>query len=176
MHVIKGRQFPRKNTVGRKLCVEWRDGSTSWERLSYMKEAHPVLVSKYATTQEIIEEPAFSWWCPYVLRKIDRIIAGVKARVLKNPFKYGFEVPETVARVIELDAINGNTLWQDVIEKEMNDVHVAFKTLNEGDQPPPGYQYMQCQMIFKINLDGFRRKARLVGAGCMVEEALQIRL
>ena len=36
--VIRGRQLPRKTTVGWKLCVEWRDGSTSWERLSYMKE------------------------------------------------------------------------------------------------------------------------------------------
>ena len=52
----------------------------------------------------------------------------------------------------------------------MTDVRVVFKTLNEGDQPPPGYQYMQCHMIFEIKLDGFRRKARLVGSGCMVKD------
>ena len=62
-----------------------------------MKEAYPVMVAEYATAQEILEEPAFAWWCPCVLRKRDRIIAGVKARVLKKRFKYGFEVPETVA-------------------------------------------------------------------------------
>ena len=62
-----------------------------------MKEGYLVLVAKYATAQEIIEEPAFAWWCLYVLRKRDRIIAGVKARALKKRFKYGFEVPETVA-------------------------------------------------------------------------------
>ena len=28
--VIRGRQFPRKTTVRWKLCIEWRDGSTSW--------------------------------------------------------------------------------------------------------------------------------------------------
>ena len=74
----------------------------------------------------------------------------MKARVLKKRFKCGFEVPETVSRSIELDDINGNTLWQDGIEKEMTDVCVAFKTLNKGDEPPPGYQYMQCHMIFEI--------------------------
>ena len=52
----------------------------------------------------------------------------------------------------------------------MSNVRVAFKTLNEGDEPPPGYQYMQCHMIFEIKLDGFRRKARLVGSGCMVKD------
>ena len=92
--VIKGRQFLRKTTVGWKLCIECRYGSTSWGRLSDMKEAYPVLVAEYTTAQEIIEEPAFAWWCPYVLRIRDRIIAGVKARVLKKRFKYGFEVPE----------------------------------------------------------------------------------
>ena len=91
----------------------------------------------------------------------------MKARVLKKRFKYGFEVPETVDRAIELNDINGNTLWQDGIEKEMTAVRVAFKTLNKGDEPPPGYQYIQCHMIFEIKLDGFRRKARLIGAGCM---------
>ena len=114
--VIRGRQFPRKTTVRWNLCVEQRDGSTYWERFSDMKEAYPVLVAKYATTQEIIEDPAFAWWCPYVLRKRDRIIAGAKARVLRKRFKYGFEVPETVARAIELNEINGNTLWKDGIE------------------------------------------------------------
>ena len=29
---------------------------------------------------------------------------------------------------------------------------------------------MQCHMIFDIKLYGFRRKARLVGAGCMVKD------
>ena len=99
-----------------------------------MKEAYPVLVTEYATAQDIIEEPAFSWWCAYVLKKRDRIISGVKAQ----RFKYGFEVPETVAQAIELDEINGNTLWQDGIEKKITDVCVAFKTLNEVDELPPG--------------------------------------
>ena len=37
----------------------------------------------------------------------------------------------------------------------MTAVCVAFKTLNGGDQPPPGYQYMQYHMIFEIKLDEF---------------------
>ena len=51
----------------------------------------------------------------------------------------------------------------------MTAVRVAFKTLNKGGQTPPGYKYMQCHIIFEIKLDGFRRKARLVGASCMVK-------
>ena len=49
--VIRGRHFPRKTTVGWKLFIEWRDGSTSWEQPSDMKEAYPVLVAEYAAAQ-----------------------------------------------------------------------------------------------------------------------------
>jgi hypothetical protein len=35
--VIKGKRQPRKTTDGWKLCVEWKDGSTSRERLADMK-------------------------------------------------------------------------------------------------------------------------------------------
>ena len=52
--VIRVQQFPRNTTFGWKLCVEWIDSSTSWERLSDIKEAYPVLVAEYATTQELI--------------------------------------------------------------------------------------------------------------------------
>ena len=75
-----------------------------------MKEAYPMLVAEYTTAQEIIDEPMFAWWCPYVLRKRDGIIAGVKTQVLTKRFKNGFEVPATFARGIEIDEINVNTL------------------------------------------------------------------
>jgi hypothetical protein len=32
--IVNGKQHPRKSTKGWKLCVKWKDGSTSWERLS----------------------------------------------------------------------------------------------------------------------------------------------
>ena len=53
----------------------------------------------------------------------------------------------------------------------MRAVCVAFKTLTKGIKHPPGYQYMQFNMIFEIKFNGFRRKARIVGTGCMVKDA-----
>jgi hypothetical protein len=38
----RGRKSPRRTTKGWKLCVEWKDGSTSWEPLSALKESIPV--------------------------------------------------------------------------------------------------------------------------------------
>ena len=164
-----GRQYLRKTTAGWDLCVEWRDGTTSWERLSGLKEAYPVEVSEYATSQGIDHEPAFAWWVHYVLKKRDRIIAAVNKRYHKRSHKFGIELPKTVKRALEIDREKGNTLWREAIAKEMKAVKIAFKILDDGQQPPIGYQYMQCHMVFDIKLDGFRRKARLVAGGHVLD-------
>ena len=64
-----GRTFMRRCTKGWQLCVQWRDGSTSWEKLSDLKESHPIEVAEYACAQGLEKEPAFNWWVPKVLKK-----------------------------------------------------------------------------------------------------------
>ena len=51
----------------------------------------------------------------------------------------------------------------------MEAVHVAFKVMNEGEEPPPGYQYMECHLMIDIKLDWFRCKAQLIAGGHMTE-------
>ena len=72
-----GKSYKQKTTRGWQLCIEWKDKSTSWERLSDMKESYPVEVAEYAEAVGISNEPAFSWWTAYVLKKRQRIIAVV---------------------------------------------------------------------------------------------------
>jgi hypothetical protein len=48
----------RKTTKGWNLCVEWKDGTTSWERLAYLKESNPVEVAEYASAKSFIDTPA----------------------------------------------------------------------------------------------------------------------
>ena len=163
-----GRQYLRKSTKGWDLCVEWKDGSTSWERLSDLKESYPIEIAEYTVANGIDGMPAFAWWVPYVLSKRDRIIKAVNKRYFKTTHKFGIEVPKTVARALEIDRENGNTLWQDAIAKEMKAVSIAFKVLTNGESPPPGYQFMECHMIFDVKMENFRRKARLVAGGHMV--------
>ena len=49
----------------------------------------------------------------------------------------------------------------------MEAVWVAFKVLNDGEEPPPGHQYMDCHMVFDIKLDAFHLKPRHVVRGHM---------
>ncbi len=73
-------------------------------------------------TKGIDLEPAFNWWVPHVLKKLDQIISLVckrTTRYLKRTHKFGIEVPKTVKEAFALDCKNGNTLWANAIAKEM---------------------------------------------------------
>ena len=69
-----GNKVPRKTTCGWKLLVTWKDGSSSWCKLSDLKPSNPVEVAEYAQLNQIAEEPAFKWWVKPVLKRRDRII------------------------------------------------------------------------------------------------------
>jgi hypothetical protein len=56
-----GKRIQRMTTAGWKMCVQWKDGSTSWEHLKDLKESHPVQVAEHAVANGIDAEPAFAW-------------------------------------------------------------------------------------------------------------------
>ena len=124
-----------KNTKGWHLFVQCKDGTTIWERLSELKESHPVQVSEYSFTQGTIHEPAFNWWVTHVLKKQEATISSLKgtsSRVIKKNIKFGIRVPQTFIEALRLDENNGNHLCRYGITMEINSVMIAFKLLDEG--------------------------------------------
>ena len=166
---VRGRKYPRKTTKGWKLCVEWKDGTTSWEPLSTLKESNPVEVAEYAIAHGLDDEAAFRWWVPFTLKKRDAIISAVNKRYWKRTHKYGIRVPKSVEEAFAIDKENGDDRWAKSIQKEMNNVKVAFHILEDGVAIPPGYQFMECHIVFDIKFDGFTFKSRMVAGGHMVD-------
>ncbi|KAL7476932.1 hypothetical protein ACHAW6_002756, partial [Cyclotella cf. meneghiniana] len=147
------------------LCCEWKDGNTSWQKLSDLKESHPLQVADFALAVGIADVPAFNWWVSWVLKKRDRIISLVKcrsARYHKRTHKFGIELPKSVEEAYAIDKATVTTLWRDAIELGMKNVRVAFDVLLDGVAPPSDHQYMICHMIFDIKMEDLCRKARLV--------------
>jgi hypothetical protein len=155
----------RRTTKGWHLCVEWKDGATSWERLADVKESNPYEVAEYAATKNLHDEPAFAWWVHHILKKRNRIIAAVTKRYHNHTHKFGIQVPKTWDEAVKLDEGNSNTLWQDTIRKEMNNVCIAFKVINGEEAISPTYQSIRCHMIFDVKMEDFRCKARFVADG-----------
>jgi hypothetical protein len=109
------------------LCVEWKDGTTSWERLVDLKERHPVEVCDYAVEKSSLDAPDFMWWPPHVLKKRIISIDAVKKHYHKRTHKFGIEVPKSWDDCVRIDKENDNTLWQDTVRKEMKNFRIAFK-------------------------------------------------
>jgi hypothetical protein len=158
----------RRTTKGWKLLIQWKDGTSTWERLANLKESNPVQVAEYAVANKLAEEPAFIWWIKDVLRRRDRIISKVKARYWKRTHKFGIRVPKSVKEALEIDAEMGTDFWKRAIEKEMANVMPAFKFLEGDENLPVGCQKIDCHIIFDVKLD-LTRKARYVAGGHMTE-------
>ena len=57
---VNGKKIVKRSTGGWELCCEWKDGSTSWQKLSDLKESHPLQVAEFAFAAQIADEPAFN--------------------------------------------------------------------------------------------------------------------
>ena len=86
----------KRTTKGWHQCVQWKNGSTSWERLSNLKESYPIKVAKYVNVQGITDKPAFTWWVHHILKSRDHIVATVNKHYHKWTHKFGFEIPKTI--------------------------------------------------------------------------------
>ena len=133
-----------------------------------MKASNPVELADYEVANNIAEEPAFAWWVPYTLKKRNRIVSKVKSKYWRTSHMFGIRVPKSVDEALRLDEENGDTLWYDAIQKEMENVRIAFEVDEEVTPSQArtnkfyvGYQEIKCHMIFTVKMDGkFTRKAR----------------
>ena len=96
----------RCSTAVWQMCCQWKDGSTSWCKLSDLKESHPIETAEYAVAQGLDGETAFNWWVPHVIKKRAHIISLVEkrsVRYLNKTHKFGFQVTKSAKHALELD-------------------------------------------------------------------------
>eukprot|EP00804_Cyclotella_cryptica_P024391 CCRYP_018575-RA/>CCRYP_018575-RA protein AED:0.15 eAED:0.15 QI:0/0/0/1/0/0/4/0/667 len=171
--IVDGKKIIKRSTRGWELCCEWKDRSTSWQKLSDLKESHPLQVAEFAFAAQIADEPAFNWWVSWVVKRRS-------ARYHKRTHKYGIEIPKSVEEAYAIDKATGTTFWCDAIEKEMTNVRVAFDILAEGAAPPPDHQFIRCHMIFDARLvaggHATKAPATLTYASVVSRETVRIAL
>ena len=111
-YTFRGRTHQKRTTRGWFLCVQWKDGSMSWEHLRDLKNSNPVEVAEYCISNHLTKEPAFIWWVPFALKRWDRIIKATQTWYQRKWQKYGIEIPKTVNRALEIDQETGTDFWQ----------------------------------------------------------------
>ena len=84
------------------ICVQWKNGSTLWERRSDLKDSYPIKVTEYANVQGITDEPALVRWVHCVLKSRDLIVATMNRHYHKQTHKIGFEIPRLSNELLKL--------------------------------------------------------------------------
>ena len=150
-------------TRGWDFNVKWESGETSFIALKDIKEHNPVEIAEYVIANKLEKEPAFAWWVRTAIKQRNVMVAKMAKRVRKR-MKFGIDLPTTYEEAVAFDKQNGNTLWQDATKKEMKNVEIAFKFLDDGSKLPLGFKKITCHLIFDVKFD-LTRKARYVGGG-----------
>ena len=84
---------------------------------------------------------------------------AVKSRFTRTTHKYGIEILRTINEAFKLDEKNKDTFWCDTVDKEMENLKVAFDILPEGKLPPLTYRKASSYIIFDVRMT-LERKAR----------------
>ena len=80
--------------------------------------------------------------------------------------KFGTLIPNLPAHALCLDKMNGNTLWQEAITKELESIKAmrTFCVLDEEEKTPEGHTMVPCHITMDCEFDG-RHRARLLCGG-----------
>ena len=103
----KGKKHLRKSYREWSLLVAWKDDSTNWIKLKDIVNSNLIEMAEYALNNKLNQEPAFSWWSSFVLRKRDHIISKVNSKYWGRTHKYGIEIPKSTDDAKCIDADNG---------------------------------------------------------------------
>ena len=56
---VNGRRSKQKTTKGWWSCIQWKGGTTTWEKLKDIKKSNPIKDAEHAIANDIKKEPAF---------------------------------------------------------------------------------------------------------------------
>ena len=108
---------PNKTTPEWDLLVEWKDSSSIWIPLKYLKASNSVELAKYMSGNRLDVDPTFKKWVRDMLRRRNIIIAKLRTKYWRTTHKFVIRVPKSVDEALEIDKENGNTLWYTAIQK-----------------------------------------------------------
>ena len=156
------------------VLVEWECGEKTWEPIALMRQDDPVTLAKYGMEHNLLEKPGWKRLRRYVksTKRLDRNIkqARMYAARTTQRYKFGVKVPRDEKEALLFDEANKNSLWNDAIKIELNQVVREYNTFRDlgkyrgKGSVPEGYQHIRVHMIFDVKHD-LRHKCRLVAGG-----------
>ena len=153
--------------------INWENGETTWEPLSIIAKSDPVTCAVYAKENNLLELPGWIRFRRLANRqkKLLRLVhqAQLRSFRMRPVYKFGVQVPRNHDQAMLLDEQNGNTLWKEAEQRELNqiDEYETFKDMGRGVHPK-GYKKIRVHMVYDVK-PTLIRKARLVADGQLTD-------
>jgi len=150
--------------------IEWENLETTTEPLSIIVKDDPVTCTIYGRDNDLLELDGWKQFRGIAKceQKFKRMVHQAKLQSYRMAprYKYGYEVPRDFNHAKELDARNGNKLWQEATTLELAQLHEynTFQDLGHKAAAPQGYKKIRTHLVFNCKHDG-RHKARMVADG-----------
>jgi hypothetical protein len=101
-------------------------GEVTGEPYGVIKKHSPHAVALFANRENLLHYPEWKWAKAYI-RKHNRTIRILKAHYVttkgkNHKFQFGVRVPSSIPEALKLDELNGNSLWRDAIDKEIDKI------------------------------------------------------
>ena len=154
------------------VLVACNDGMQTWEPLNMMAKQDLVTLARYAHGHDLLNKPGWKFLqgTAKCHRFLNVIMNAIKRRGMANQvrYKFGVPIPHMYNEAIVLDKENDNTLWQDVIWRELDQIssNKAFHNIGVGVSPGADFKKIKLKFIFDCKVDGCR-KGHLVTWGDM---------
>jgi hypothetical protein len=151
--------------------VSWLTDTPTWIPLSALRMQEPFLVVDYILRiPQLLRSPDFHWTKEYVrdISKMEQLAHVFQAKTSRTPkFKFGVEVPSSIAHALQLDKRAGNNLWGDAIGTELQQLN-DYRTFRHRrpNEDLSDYTRIPYHCVFDVKFNG-RRKCRLVAGGNM---------
>ena len=161
------------------IMIEWENGEITSEPLSVIAADDPVTCAIYGDENNLLDQPGWKRFKRLAKRKkkMLRMLNQAKLRSYRTSpkYKFGYELPRnnSYEHAVQLDKRNGNKLWQEATQLEMDQQHEykTYKDLGYNARAPDGYKKIRVHIVWDVKHDG-RHKARLVADGNLTEVPL----
>jgi hypothetical protein len=131
-----------------------------------VRNDNPTPLVEYAHKSNLTRHPEWEWVKEYSTNDLEDFRQSFIAKYENTPkYKFGVQIPCSISHALKLDKLNGNNLWQEAIQKEMDQLreYNTFRVPTTKDDLSK-YQQIPYHMVFDCKFDG-RRKGRLVAGG-----------
>jgi len=147
------------------VWVYWQNDDSTWINADALHMQQPHLLVMYAARKGLDKFTGWKWTREYL--EFDNVPSKVRkafkvATEWAPKYKFGIKVPHSIWHALWLDAKNGNHMWEETINQELQQIN-AYETfwVTQMHKLINSYTWIPYHFVFNIKFDLWH-KARLV--------------